>query len=425
MVAFRLDLKVGDVIDEKYQIVKSIGSGSYGDVFLVKDSHGQYAMKILRLFDESSELHEELVKRFTQEYETAKMPGDYFVHSLDYSEMKGNPYFTMEYCPKGDLAKYVGKNTSLLPRMAHDILFGLHDLHSSGKIHRDLKPENVLVRENDRAALTDFGVVGNKNASKRISTRSIFGRPKQKFGSPLYMAPEMNDLKGGGVTYLQTIDIWSFGVMFYELLTGGIFPFGNPQDLIELPKYQENAKKGRWSRQSLRDVPHGREWLPIIERCLMPDYQDRYQNVLELLKDIEPLSGDFRPTPIPNGEPRSASIRRLMITQGESTGQTFSLDAILSGKGRMIRVGRSRENNIVLREKENEDTFVSRHHFTIERSIDGRYWTIKDGQWLKEERGWKLSTNGTYLNASRVTSEGQRLFTGDIITAGEFKLKVE
>lgn len=425
MVAFRLDLKVGDVIDDKYHIVKSIGSGSYGDVFLVKDTHGQYAMKILRLFDESSELHKELVKRFTQEYETAKMPGDYFVHSLDYSEMKGNPYFTMEYCPKGDLAKYVGKNTSLLPRMAHDILFGLYDLHSSGKIHRDLKPENVLVRENDRAALTDFGVVGNKNASKRISTRSIFGRPKQKFGSPLYMAPEMNDLKGGGVTYLQTIDIWSFGVMFYELLTGGNFPFGNPQDLTELPKYQENAKKGRWSRQSLREVPHGREWLPIIERCLMPDYQDRYQNVLELIKDIEPLSGDLRPTPIPNGEPRSAFIRRLIITQGEGTGQTFSLEDILSGKGRMIRIGRSRENNIVLREKENEDTFVSRHHFTIERSVDGHYWTIKDGQWHKEERIWKLSTNGTYLNASRVTSNGQRLFTGDIITAGEFKLKVE
>lgn len=425
MVAFRLDLKVGDVIDDKYHIVKSIGSGSYGDVFLVKDAHGQYAMKILRLFDEPSDLHDELVRRFTQEYETAKMPGDYFVHSLEYSEMKGNPYFTMEYCSKGDLAKYVGKNTSLLPSMAHDILFGLNDLHSSGKIHRDLKPENVLIRENGKAALTDFGVVGNKNAAKRMSSKNLFGRPKQKFGSPLYMAPEMNDLKGGGVTYLQTIDIWSFGVMFYELLTGGKFPFGEPKDISDLPLYQANGRKGKWSRQNLREVPYGRDWLPIIERCLMPDYQDRYQNVLEILKDVEPMAGTARPTPVPIGEPRTAHITKLVITQGEGTGQSFNLQSLLAGKGRMIRVGRNRKNNIVLRENANEDTYVSRYHFTIERSPDGHYWTIKDGQWVKEERGWKLSTNGTYLNASRVTLDGQRLFTGDIITAGEFKLKVE
>ncbi len=425
MVAFRLDLKVGNVIDDKYQIIRSIGSGSYGDVFLVKDKQGQYAMKILRLYDEPGSLHDELVKRFTQEYETAKMPGEYFVHSLHYSEMKGNPYFTMEYCTNGDLAKYVGKNTALLPLMAHDILFGLNDLHTSGKIHRDLKPENVLIRDNGRAALTDFGVVGNKNAAKRISTRNIFGRPRQKFGSPLYMAPEMDDLKGGGVTYLQTIDIWSFGVMFYELLTGGLFPFGSPNDLSELPLYLQNAKKGIWNRQALLDVTYGQEWMPIIERCLKPDYQERYQNVLEMLKDIEPMAGSTRSTPVPEADRRSPSIATVVITQGEGTGTVYNVQNVLAGKGRMIRVGRSRDNNIVLCEKDNEDTYVSRHHFTIERSIDGQNWYIKDGQWMKEERRWNLSTNGTYLNASRVNSDGQKLFTGDIITAGEFKLKVE
>ena len=425
MVAFRLDLEIGHVIDDKYTIIKSLGKGSYGDVFLVKDSHGQYAMKILRLYDEPSELHDELVKRFRQEFETAQMPGDYFVHSVEYSEMKGNPYFTMEFCPKGDLATYVGKNTSILPTMARDILLGLNDLHTSGKIHRDLKPENVLIRENGRAALTDFGVVGKKGASKSISPRDWRGRPKQRFGTPYYMAPEMYDLKGGGVTYLQTIDIWSFGVMMYEMLTGGKFPFGNPTDYSEFPDYQDNAKNRRWNRQDLRDAPNGAKWLPIIDRCLMPDYRERYQNVLDLLKDIEHKFGESRPTPIPDGGPRSALIKRLIITQGEGTGEVFVLKNLLSGKGRMVRVGRNKDNNIVLRDKTDEDTYVSRNHFTMERSTDGHYWIIKDGQWVKEERGWRLSTNGTYLNATRVTPEGQRLFTGDIITAGEFKLKVE
>ena len=62
MVAYRLDLKEGDAVDGKYTVVKAIGSGSYGDVFLVQDSHCQYAMKVLRLFKEQSDMHDNLVK---------------------------------------------------------------------------------------------------------------------------------------------------------------------------------------------------------------------------------------------------------------------------------------------------------------------------------------------------------------------------
>lgn len=422
-VAFRLDLKAGDTIDGRYTIVKNIGSGSYGDVFLVDDKHSRYAMKILRLYDEPSDLHDDLVRRFKQEFETAQMSGEYFVHSLEYSEVKGNPYFTMEYCPKGDLSKYVGKDTSILPRLSHNILVGLHDLHSSGKIHRDLKPENVLIRENGKAALTDFGVVGNKEPSKRLSSKSIFRRPKQKFGSPLYMAPEMNDLKRGGVTYLPTIDIWSFGVMMYELLTEGKFPFGDPKDLSDLPQYQINGKKGIWSRQNLREVPYGRQWLPIIDRCIRPDYQERYQSVLDIIKDIEPLIGSSVTSPHVDRLSRSAAISKLIITQGEGMGTIYHLKDILGEKKRMVRVGRNSQNDIVL--KENIETYVSRFHFTLERASEGRYWIVKDGQWQKDVKQWVPSTNGTYLNASPVSTEGQKLFTGDIITAGEYKLKIE
>lgn len=423
MVAYRLDLKEGDTIGGKYTVVKAIGSGSYGDVFLVRDSHCLYAMKVLRLFKEQSDMHDSLVKYFKQEYETARMPGECFVHSLEYSEIEGNPYFTMEFCPNGDLAKYVGRNTSLLPRLARDILIGLHDLHTGGKIHRDLKPENVLVRENRRAALTDFGVVGNKDPKKRLS-RGLF-RPRQKFGSPLYMAPEMNDLKGGGVTYLPTIDIWSFGVMMYELLTFGSFPFGDPQNEAELPDYQINAKKDVWNRQKLREVPFGCDWLPIIERCLRADYRDRYQNVVDLMRDLEIQVGTSSSGYQIDRPSRSASVTKIVITQGEGTGTVYKLSDLIEGKGRMVRIGRSVQNDVVLKVDPDGDTYLSRYHFTIECSRDRRYWMVKDGQWMKDLREWGTSTNGTYLNATPVTSEGQRLYTGDIITVGEFKLKVE
>lgn len=423
MVAHRIDPKEGDVVDARFRIIKNIGNGSYGNVFLVQDPYGYYAMKILHLFDVLPDSHDELVKRFKQEYDTAKMPGEYFVHSLEYSDVKGNPYFTMEFCPNGDLAKFVGRNTSLLPRLAHDILLGLYDLHSEGKIHRDLKPENVLIRESKRAALTDFGVVGVKNPKRRLSSVDIFRRPKQRFGSPLYMAPEMHDLKGGGVTYLPTIDIWSFGVVLYELLTFGRFPFGDPQVLSDFPQYMQNAKNEMWNRQSLREVPYGCEWLPIIEKCLKANYRERYQSVLDIIRDIEPLIGTSNPIRPKERLSRSASITKLIITQGEDMGMIYHLHDLIEGKGRMVRIGRSIQNDVVL--KDNIDTYVSRHHFTLECSRDGRYWIIKDGQWIKEERQWISSTNGTYLNASPVSPDGQKLFTGDIITVGEYKLKVE
>lgn len=422
MVAHRLELKEGAIVDDKYRIVKGIGSGSYGDVFLVEDTNGRYAMKILRLFKEPSETHENLIKYFKQEYETAKMPGECFVHSLAYSEIKGNPFFTMEYCSNGDLASYVGRNTSLLPRLARDILVGLNDLHFGGKIHRDLKPENVLVRDNRRAALTDFGVVGNKDPRKQLS-RGLF-KKKQRFGTPLYMAPEMYNLKGGGVTYLPTIDIWSFGVMIHELITFGTFPFGNPQDELEFPEYQANASEGVWNRQRVREIPYGREWLPIIERCLKPDYRDRYQNVLELMTDLEPLVGSLPITTFDRPS-RSASITRIVITQGDDVGRVYKISDLIEGKGRMIRVGRNSHNDIVLTVDPDGDSYLSRFHFTIERAQDGHYWKVRDGQWMKDRREWGSSTNGTFLNATPVTTEGQRLYTGDIITAGEYKLKIE
>ena len=95
----------------------------------------------------------------------------------------------------------------------------------------------------------------------------------------------------------------------------------------------------------------------------------------------------------------------------------------------MLHVGRKLEDNdIVL--PENNSTYVSRYHFTLEKSKDGSFWTIKDGQWIKSERAWVTSTNGTYLNATPVIThsdgkDGLKVFTGDIITVGEYKIKVE
>lgn len=431
MIAYRLDIKTGDLIDGKYTVIDRIGSGSYGDVYKVKDVQGNnYALKLLRLWEVSNELHDPLVAKFDQEYKTGKLTSEYLIHSLDFGVVKGNPYLLMEYCSSGDLSKLIGKDLSQLPSFAHDILEGLHTLHSEGKVHRDLKPENVLIRNNGKAALTDFGVVGEMDQSKRMSEVGWWKkRPKQVQGTPLYMAPEMADRVGGGVTYLPTVDIWSFGVMMFELLTGGSFPFGNIEKIEDLPTYQEKAKKGKWDTEKLRSVPNGNDWFYLIDRCLAPNYRERYQSALEVLQDMKPMIGSVNPVHKKERLSRNPNISKLIITQGDNLGTTYILSNFLNGHRRMLHVGRKPEDNdIVL--PENNSTYVSRYHFTLEKSKDGSFWTIKDGQWRKSERAWVTSTNGTYLNATPVIThsdgkDGLKVFTGDIITVGEYKIKVE
>lgn len=425
MIAYRLDIKTGDLIDGKYSVVNRIGSGSYGDVFRVRDVQGHdYALKLLRLWEVSNDLHDPLVTKFEQEYKTGRISSEYLIHSLDFGVVEGNPYLLMEYCSSGDLSKCIGKDLKVLPNYARHILEGLHALHSEGKIHRDLKPENILIRNNGKAALTDFGVIGEMDKSKRMSEVGWWTkRPKQVQGTPLYMAPEMFECKGGGVTYLTTVDIWSFGIMMYELLTGGSFPFGNIERPEELPAYQNNAKKGKWDMNKLKSVHNGDDWFHIIDRCLKPDYRERYQSALEILRDMTPMIGNINPVHIEEKLSRSTSISQLIVTQGDNLGTTYDLNHCLKNQCRMLRIGREHSNDIVL--PETNSAYVSRHHFTLEKAKDGSFWIIRDGQWQKNEKRWVTSTNGTYINATPINQEGVRVYTEDIITAGEYKFKVK
>lgn len=425
MIAYRLNIKNGDLIDGKYFIINQIGSGSFGDVYKVEDRRGNpYALKLLRLWEVSSDLHDLLLAKFDQEYRTGCLMSEYLIHSLDYGTVQGNPYLLMEYCPNGDLSGQIGKDLGRLPYLAHDILKGLHTLHSEGKVHRDLKPENVLIHNNGRAVLTDFGVVGEMDQAKRMSEVGWWRkRPKQVQGTPLYMAPEMADRVGGGITYLPTVDIWSFGIVIYEVLTSGQYPFGHIERIDDLPRYQENAKKGKWDRNCLMAVRYGNDWVRIIDGCLKPNYRDRYQSALEVLQDVLSMiecgyDSHIYERPLP-----SQVISRLVITQGANMNQSYVLANHLKNQGRMVRVGRGGGNDIVL--PESNSTYVSRNHFTLEKSRDGDSWKIRDGQWRKTEKIWIPSTNGTYINATPVSMEGHKIFSGDIITAGEIKIKVE
>lgn len=416
----RCSFSVGDIIDHKYRVVKHLGEGSFGLVYLVQDQQGKkYALKMLKFWEVHPEIRNKLEMRFEMEYQTGLINSPYLVQSYGRGWVSGNPYMIMEFCPNGDLNK--SSNIKNLDVISRQILLGLKALHANGKVHRDLKPENVLIKEDGSAALSDFGISGDRN--KRLTERNIMGKPTQLMGTYGFMPPEQVNPPSGDATVLPTTDIFSFGVMLYLLLTGEL-PFGRITSEDELVYYIKNVKSGNWNRRAIEDSPY----YNVIAKCLEPDYKRRVQSVDDVLK-ILPNSNktvvkDPTSTVKPSQAPKGYVLR---IMQGEEYGMTYDLMAYFNGGAhpsgpRSLTIGRQDDgtyNDIAIRET--QSCYISRRHCTIEP--DGNYFLIKDGQ--KVGYSWHRSTNGTYVNSTEVSEKGYYLAAGDIITMGDVKMRFE
>lgn len=426
-------LRTNDVVDGKYQMVRELGNGSYGKVYLVIDSQGsQYALKILKMWDIDPSIREQLAKRFDMEYETGRIDSPYLVHSLDHGFIKGNPYILMELCPGGDLLSVANRGSLDLLRVGFEVLRGLEALHVNGKVHRDLKPENVLLKSDGTFALSDFGIAGDRN--HRLTERGILGKPKQIFGTYAYMPPEQIKAANGDVTVLPTTDIFSFGVMMYQLLTGGALPFGVLNDQGDLPQYIANARDGKWDKERLKYIDNSGIWTPLIVGCLQPKYEKRIQSAKDALAFLP------RPEYVPSTAPivnpgQGHDIRNIVngvllrVMQGEEYGREYRLDDLVTANCAIVTLGRvdlGVTNTIPI--KETISTYVSRYHCTFELDYNIGEWVVRDGQWRMDTRGagWKRSTNGTYVNSSEADDyTGIIIKPGDIISVGDVKLRVE
>lgn len=426
----RCDFGSGDYIDGRYRVDKILGEGTFGRVYRVRGADGKkYAIKLLKLWEVISSERPGLMRRFDMEYETGKIPSNYLVHSYSKGIVKNNPYIVMEYCPGGDLLDGIRKSNVNISTAATEILYGLRDLHKCGKVHRDLKPENVLLREDTTAVLTDFGISGDQN--NRLTEKGINGVPKQLFGTFGYMPPEQVNPRRGNATVLPTTDIFSYGVMMFQLLTGEL-PFGRLQSESDLPSYLRHGKKGIWDKSRLRQVPHGSEWEELIEGCLIPDFKSRLQSTDEVLKFVPSIgsinSSDKRYRSISSDmtKPQMDVINGVMlrVMQGEEPGCLYKLDDLISPNHLMLTMGRYTSeifNDIGI--KEIDSCYISRCHCTFEKNVGNGCWVVRDGQW--RHSSWKRSMNGTYVNSSEADSNGLYIQTGDIITIGDVKLRVE
>ncbi|MBK9254533.1 MAG: protein kinase [Saprospiraceae bacterium] len=354
---------------EKYSYISTLGEGSFGRVFFVKDNrtNQEYALKLLKLWDIPAIHQNNIKKRFELEFQTGRINSPYLVNTYEMDYANDLPFFTMDYCPNSNLERkiHAGIQTGEVAKLGMDMISGLHVLHQNGKIHRDLKPENILFDREMNPRLSDFGICGHLNHS--LTQVNSDNKPSQIFGSYAYMAPEQLNPKKQQDTILPACDIFSLGVILFEMYTGKL-PFGPWNDISDIQPYLDRASVGRF--ESLPDdVPN--DWKYLIYNCLQPDRESRYKNIEEVMNAIGMHSIDG----LRSGSPGKASVQ---VMQGEEYGKVYHLinkNQYLIGRDTYTHI-----NDIAI--VETLSSYISRKQATIEK-YDARYY-IRDGQWCND-----------------------------------------
>ncbi|MDP6436401.1 MAG: HEAT repeat domain-containing protein [Gammaproteobacteria bacterium] len=208
-------LKTGDLIENRYSYIEKIGKGAFGTVILVEDTVVEERL-ILKFLNANFATDDKMLKRFVHELRfSRKITHKNVIRIYDFLHLSGSYAISMEYFPSHTLGAEVAGNIALpidkAAGWAQDVATGMEVAHQVGVIHRDLKPANLLIDDEGLLKIVDFGVAAAQGGGDTQLTKTGY-----VIGSPKYMAPEQ--ILGKKVDYRS--DIYSLGVIFYEMLTG-------------------------------------------------------------------------------------------------------------------------------------------------------------------------------------------------------------
>lgn len=267
-------LSKGQKINDRYEIVKSIGEGGMANVYLATDNilNRNVAVKVLR-GDLSSD--EKFIRRFQREaLSVSNLSHPNIVEVYDVGEEDGQYYIVMEYIEGKTLKQLIQKRGALTIPEVIDIMSqltdGLAHAHDAYIIHRDIKPQNIMILDNGTVKITDFGIAVAVNATQLTQTNSVMGTVH-------YLPPEQANGKSATVKS----DIYSLGILMYELLTGNV-PFkGDNAVEIALKHMKEKIPSVRKQNplilQSVENI--------ILKACAK-NPRNRYDSVSEMHNDI-------------------------------------------------------------------------------------------------------------------------------------------
>ena len=268
-------LTKGQKINDRYEIIKTIGEGGMANVYLAEDTilERKVAIKVLR-GDLSND--EKFIRRFKREaLSVSNLSHPNIVEVYDVGEEDGNYYIVMEYIEGKTLKQLLQKRGALTLTEVIDIMSqltdGLAHAHEAYIIHRDIKPQNIMIEDNGRIKITDFGIAMALNSTQLTQTNSVMG-------SVHYLPPEQANGKGSTVKS----DIYSLGILMYELLTGSV-PFkGDTAVEIALKHMKEKIPSVRKQNPT---IPQSVE--NIILKSTAKNPKNRYDSVREMYNDLQ------------------------------------------------------------------------------------------------------------------------------------------
>src|SRR6266576_3105808 len=268
------DTLIGTVFDGRYKIVRKLGAGGMADVYLAEDQElgRRVAIKIL---NDRHAADDQFIERFRREAKNAAgLSHPNIVSIYDRGEAEGTYYIAMEFLDGRSLKELiVGRGPAPIKisiEYARQILAAIGFAHRHGIVHRDIKPPNVLVGPEGRLKVTDFGIA-RSGASQMTEVGSIIGTAQ-------YLSPE----QARGAPVDQTSDLYSVGIVLFELLTGQV-PFTGDTPLEIAMKHLSEPPK---PPSELRpEVPHDLDL--VVLRALAKSPSDRYHDAEEMDADLE------------------------------------------------------------------------------------------------------------------------------------------
>ena len=274
-------LNPGDIIDGRYKFIEKIGKGAFGTVLLMEDEVVDEQL-ILKFLNPNVSSDEEMMKRFVHELRySRKITHRNVIRIYDFLHLQGAYAISMEYFPSHTLSGEIPNNQPMDPKKAlkfsRDIATGMAVAHQAGVIHRDLKPANILVNDDGLLKIVDFGVAAAAASGDTQLTKTGY-----VIGSPKYMAPEQ--ILGKKVD--ETADIYSVGVIMYEMVTG-VPPYSRGDHMSVM--YQHVPGKAKKCMEINPDIPE--EFADIIEKAMSVDKSKRYQSMGELHEALEQITG--------------------------------------------------------------------------------------------------------------------------------------
>jgi serine/threonine protein kinase len=312
LLASHKKLNAGDRV-EHYEVISAIGEGGMGEVYLARDT--KLGRRVaLKLLPDYFAKDANRMRRFKQEARAASVlnhPNVCVIHEVGQTE-DGRPFITMEYVEGPTLRERMAAGDMKL-REALDVAVQIADAlaaaHGAGIVHRDIKPENVVLRPDGYIKVLDFGLAKLTESREGVDSQTATtlmrtSTPGLVMGTVAYMSPE----QARGIAVDQRTDIWSLGVVLYEMITGRA-PFAGetPTDVVVAIVERDQPALVEVDP----DLPL--ELDRIVRKALRKDRDERYQLAKEMAIDLRSLRRDLQ---------SEAEIGRLLTPASESRAQT-------------------------------------------------------------------------------------------------------